>query len=118
MNCETKTLNHHKKIKHPEGLQAGYACDECDVVCKEEKTLDRHKKNIHKDLLEVKCDQCKFSSKREDTVAFHKKMVHGKNSGKVHQSDICDFNTIYKNSLNRHKKRLHGYVDTAERKIF
>ena len=54
-----------KKVKMPS------QCVECNITYKDPKSLTRHQKTKHGDVLQFNCEKCPFTSNRKDNLMRH-----------------------------------------------
>ena len=59
-----------KKVKMPS------QCVECNITYKDHKSLLRHQKTKHGDVLQFNCEKCPFTSNRKDNLTKHFKKYH------------------------------------------
>ena len=85
-------------------FQQKFSCNLCDFQAASNGNLSKHVKNIHR-REDIVCIQCNKTIKLA-SVAHHKRKFH---SGEQiqHKCDLCPFQTIHKEYLNKHKVSIH-----------
>ena len=81
-----------------------YDCDQCGFKTGHKQALTKHKITIH-DKIKVECKDCnKVLAKT--VLKRHMNMFHRENVD-ILNCDLCEFKTLHKISLARHKDRIH-----------
>ena len=86
-----------------EPIQTTVECMQCFAKFKAKKSLNRHIKSIHTDII-IKCEQCNFTTNRKDTLRIHFKRKHG-NTNFICKK--CVFTTNHQDNLNQHIRKIH-----------
>ena len=103
--AEKGYLSNHIKSQH---IYQRFFCNICDYESTQKSHLSTHTKNIHKTGEKVICPDCNKTIKMFN-INNHKKLFH---SGEhiQYNCDICNFQTIHKFHLKRHKLSVHQKV--------
>ena len=132
-HLKTRSCNKPNELKNKILICEDLICSYCGYTTADSRTLKRHIKGVHLKELN-KCEQCEYSSARADDVKKHFENKHiGKeyvcdtcfkifkwktdlnqhlrmHKGLEFLCDICDFRTVYRGGLRRHKKSVHDGI--------
>ena len=133
-HLKTRTCDKSNESKNKKLICEDLICSYCGYTTADSRTLERHIKGVHLKEGLTKCEQCDYNSVRPDDVKRHFEHKHiGREyicevcskickwkseldqHLKIHQGlefccYICDFRTVYRSGLSRHKKSVHEGV--------
>ncbi|KAF5282635.1 hypothetical protein FQR65_LT14231 [Abscondita terminalis] len=113
-DCNYATNNKQNLIEHvfihrfKRNSSLVFECYDCGYQTKNKAILQFHVMT-HKNRELYKCSLCNFSSETLDCLnahlKIHRSMKGSKESGeKIYGCDMCDFKTMYRGNLSRHKR--------------
>jgi len=133
-HLKTRSCTKNNESKNKILVSEDLICSYCGYTTADSRTLDRHIRGVHLKEGLTKCEQCDYSSVRPDDVKRHFEHKHiGREyicevcskickwkteldqHVQIHQGlefscYICDFRTVYRSGLSRHKKSVHEGV--------
>ncbi len=106
-------LKRHHRSEHSEENN-WFSCKEegCDYKCPEKYTLRDHHKKMHtkcKKKYYCSVEGCKFKAKTQQRLDLHINRKHDSDAEEF-ACDKCDYTTVVKGNLLRHKRIQHGEV--------
>ena len=78
-------------------------CDQCDIMCKNEQNLRRHKLNKH-DGVRYSCDECDYKATQKTDIKRHKEYKH---EGIKYGCNECEYQATTTGSLKLHVDARH-----------
>ena len=79
-------------------------CNLCDYTCRRNDELKLHNRAVHEKKKQFKCENCVYHASHQWLVNKHVERVHNKGT---YDCDECNFESLKKVDLNKHKRETH-----------
>ena len=103
-------LKRHQQNLHRESI---HQCDQCDYHSPRKYSLTKHIEAVHMGIKRKRrgerCSECNFECPNRKILAAHMETVHN-TAIELYYCDQCTFSSVYKSSLDNHKRMKHGPV--------